>query len=55
MCQRISTYFWRIQTEKILLSEILSYIRTRSWLLDHTDVAPSTIRQVLSGTEVEVA
>ena len=39
----------------ILLSEVLSYIRTRSWLLDHTDVAPSTIRQVLSGTEVEVA
>jgi len=37
----------------IVFSEILSYIRTRSWLLDHTDVAPSTIQQVFSGESVE--
>ncbi len=39
----------------IILSELLSYVRTRSWLLDHTDVAPGTIRQVLAGENVEVA
>ncbi len=39
----------------ILLSEMISYIRTRSWLLDHTDVAPGTIKQVLAGENVEVA
>lgn len=39
----------------ILMSEMISYTRTRSWLLDHTDVAPGTIRQVLSGEDVEVA
>lgn len=38
----------------IILSEIISYMRTRSWLLDHTDVAPGTIRQVLAGEDVEV-
>lgn len=39
----------------ILLSEILSFIRTRSWLIDHTDVPQSTIRQVLSGSGDEMS
>lgn len=37
----------------ILLSEIVAYFRTRSWLLDHTDVPPSTIRRVLGGSSGE--
>ena len=39
----------------IILSEVISYMRTRSWLLDHTDVAPGTIRQVFAGENVEAA
>ena len=33
----------------IVLSEIFSYVRARSWLLDHTDVPSGTIQQVLTG------
>ncbi len=33
----------------VIFSEIFSYIRTRSWLIDYTDVPPAEIRQVLSG------
>ena len=38
----------------ILGSEILSYRRTRSWLIDYTDVPPGTIDDALSGQESEV-
>ncbi len=33
----------------VIFSEIFSYVRTRSWLIDYTDVPPAKIRQVLSG------
>lgn len=35
----------------IIISEILSYIRTRSWLIDYTDVSPRKIREMLGGRE----
>ena len=35
----------------ILGSEILSYVRTRSWLIDYTDVPPRAIREFMSGNE----
>jgi len=34
----------------VIFSEMLSYMRTRSWLIDYTDVPPSTIKQVLGGS-----
>ena len=50
----VSATIYSAMITGIVLSEVLSYVRTRSWLLDHTDVPPSTIREVLSGTKVEV-
>jgi Kef-type K+ transport system membrane component KefB len=39
----------------ITASEILSYRRTRAWLIDYTDVPPNTIDDALSGHDAEVA
>lgn len=37
----------------IVLSEILSYTRTKSWLIDFTDVPPTQLRRMMSGQDQE--
>lgn len=38
----------------VVASEVLSYIRTKSWLIDFTDVQPEKIRRAMSGERLEV-
>lgn len=49
-----SSIIYSAMIGSILASEVLSYIRTRSWLVDYTDVPQSTITQAFSGEDVEV-
>ena len=37
----------------IIASEILSYVRTKSWLIDFTDVQPEKIRRAMIGEQME--
>lgn len=37
----------------IVISEVISYIRTKSWLIDFTDVPPEKIRRAMSGQKIE--